>query len=98
MGEKIKAPKYIPAKIMRAFTREQLRVIATQRNTKGLYSQNAYNAQKILWYTSGHTSMETGITVPLSMHEATGWNVAEAETVSLEPWLNGTEEYRRAEQ
>lgn len=98
MGEKIKAPKYIPAKIMRAFTREQLRVIATQRNTKGLYSQNAYNAQKMLWCTSGYTSMKTGITAPLSMHEATGWNVAEAETVALEPWLNGTEEYRRAEQ
>ena len=98
MGEKIKAPKYIPAKIMRAFTREQLRVIATQRNTKGLYSQNAYNAQKILWYTSGRTSTKTGIVVPLSMHEATGWDVAEIETVALEPWLNGTEEYRRAEQ
>ena len=97
MVEKIKAPKYIPAKIMRAFTREQLKVIATQRNTKGLFSQNAYSAQKILWYTSGRTSTKTGIVVPLSMHEATGWDVPEVETVSVEPWLNGTEEYRRVE-
>ena len=98
MNEKIKAPKYIPAKIMRSFTREQLKIIATQRNTKGLFSQNAYSAQKILWYTSGRTSTKTGIVVPLSMHEATGWDVPEIETVSVEPWLNGTEEYRRVEE
>ena len=31
------------------------------------------------------------------MHEATGWDVPEIETVALEPWLNGTEEYKDVE-
>lgn len=84
----ITAPKYIPAEVMRKMTREQLKVIQTQKNTKGKYSQNANNAQKILWRTSGYMNSHIHC---LNMHEKTGWDVPEVETVDLEPWLNGTE-------
>lgn len=87
----MKAPKYIPAEILRKLTKDQLRVLQTQKNTKGLYSQNANRAQKILWQTNGHTTMSTGRNgLPLNMHEK-GWEVPTEETVDLEPWLNGTE-------
>lgn len=89
--EAIFAPKYIPAEIMRKLTVDQLKIIQTQKNTKGLYSQNANRAQKILWQMSGRTSFETGVSVPLTMHEKSGWEIPEEETVNLTPWLNGTE-------
>lgn len=84
----IKAPKYIPAEVMRKMTREQLKVIQTQKNTRGKYSENANNAQKILWRTSGYMSRYTN---GLNMHEKTGWDIPEEETVDITPWLNGTE-------
>lgn len=87
---KIKAPKYIPAEIMRNLTRPQLKILMTQKNTRGLYSENANRAQKILWQSGGHTSAHTAISSPLTLVEK-GWHIPEEETVNLEPWLNGTE-------
>ena len=86
----IKAPKHIPAEVMRKMTKDQLRVIQTQKNTKGRHSQNADRAQKILWQSCGRTSWTTGVYTPLTLVEK-GWEVPEEETVDLEPWLNGTE-------
>lgn len=84
------APKYIPADIMRKLTVEQLKIIQTQRNTKGRYSQNADRAQKILWQNF-HTNVNAGIMYPLTYGEKTGWSIPEEETVDLTPYLNGTE-------
>ena len=90
-GKAILPPRYIPAEILRKLTRDQLKIIQTQKNTKGRYSQNADRAQKILWQTNGHTTMSTGRDgLPLNMYEK-GWEVPTEETVDLEPWLNGTE-------
>ena len=87
---KIKAPKYIPAEVMRKLTRNQLQTIHTQKNTRGKYSQNAHRANQILYYSSGRTSLATGVSCPLSMQEK-GWEIPTEETVDLRPWLNGTE-------
>ena len=87
---KIKAPKYIPAEVMRNLTRPQLKILMTQKNTRGLYSENANRAQKILWQSNGRASRHTGISSPLTLVEK-GWCIPEKETVDLEPWLNGTE-------
>ena len=84
----IKAPKYIPAGVMRKMTREQLKVIQTQKNTKGKYSQNANNAQKILWRTGMHFNGWWNIQ---TLHEKTGWDIPTEETVDITPWLYGTE-------
>lgn len=82
------APKYIPAETMRKMTKDQLKLIATQKNTRGKFSQNALNAQKILWRTKGYFSKHWN---GLNMHERTGWDIPTDETVDIEPWLNGTE-------
>lgn len=86
----IRAPAYIPADVMRRMTENQLRVVATQKNTKGRYSANANRAQKILWYQKKRTNFMTGTVVPCSMADK-GWRMAKEETVDLSPWLNGTE-------
>ena len=83
--------RYMPAEIMRKLTREQLRILMTQKNSRGRYTENANRAQKILWQTNGHTIASTGPIHPLTMHEKTGWTVPEEETIDLSPWLNGTE-------
>ena len=90
-GKAIIPPKYIPAEVLRKLTKDQLKIIQTQKNTKGRYSQNADRAQKILWQMTGRTSKTTGVYTPLTMHEKNGWDIPEEETVDLEPWLNGTE-------
>lgn len=87
-GAAIFAPKYIPAEIMRKMTKDQLKLIATQKNTRGKFSQNALNAQKIIWRTKGYFNHYSN---SLNMHEKTGWDIPTEETVDLEPWLNGTE-------
>lgn len=87
-GKAIFAPKYIPAEVMRKMTREQLKIIQTQKNTKGKYSQNANNAQKILWRNSGYMSKHYNC---LNYHEKIGWEIPKEETVDITPWLNGTE-------
>ena len=87
----MKAPRYIPSEIMRCLTKEQLRILMTQKNSKGKYSQNANRAQKILWQMSGHTSRNTGWSQPLTMHEKTGWEIPKEKTIDLKEWLNGTE-------
>lgn len=84
------APKYIPADVMRKLTKDQLKLLQTQKNTKGRYSQNADRAQKILWQDK-HTNINAGIAYPLTMHEKTGWEIPTVETVDLSPYLNGTE-------
>ena len=86
----IKAPKYMPAAILRSLTREQLYILQTQKNTKGKTSENAQRAQKILWQTSGYVSKCTGVSVPLTLVER-GWDIPTEETVDLSEWLNGTE-------
>ena len=86
----MKAPKYIPAEVMRKLTEEQLKTIATQKNTKGKCSQNALTAQKILWYASGRTNMMTGTVTPLTMSDK-GWRFPQEATVDLKPYLNGSE-------
>ena len=88
------APKYIPAKVMRKMTRRQLHIIQTQKNTKGKFSQNANNAQKILWRTSGYMNKWHN---SLNMHEKTGWEIPTEETVDLSVWLNGTENLEAGE-
>lgn len=85
---RIKAPRYIPAEVMRKMTRNQLKIIQTQKNTRGKYSENANNAQKILWRNSGYTSKHYNC---LNYHEKTGWGIPKEETVDITPWLNGTE-------
>ena len=84
------AIKYIPANIMRKLTAEQLRIVATQRNTKGKYSINALKAQTILWYASNRTNMMTGTVTPLTASDR-GWQIPQTETVDLTPFLNGSE-------
>lgn len=88
---KIKAPRYIPASVLRKLTKRQLQILQTQLNTKGLHSDNANRAQKILWQQNGHMSKNTGVSSPLTMGEKTGWEIPEIETVDISPWLNGTE-------
>ncbi len=82
--------KYIPAEVMRKMTIQQLKVIATQKNTKNKFSDNALRAQKILWYATGRTHFMTGTYAPLSMNEK-GWSVPQEESVDIKPYLNGTE-------
>jgi len=86
----MKAPRYMPAKVLRALTKEQLQILTTQKNSKGITSENGLRAQKILWQTSGHTSMRTGITCPLTKVEQ-GWEIPTEKTIDLSEWLNGTE-------
>ena len=87
---KIKAPKRIPAEIMRKFTREQLKVIATQKNTKGNYSVNAYAASQILHYDDNRTHFATCTIVPCSKSDK-GFRIPINKSVELDEWLNGTE-------
>ena len=93
----IKAPKYIPAEVMRKLTEPQLRIILTQKNSKGRYSQNADRAAKILRQRSGYTTFTTGTVHPPTLHERTGWDIPEEKTIELEPWLNGTENLKASE-
>ncbi len=87
---KIKAPKRIPAEIMRKMTREQLKVIATQKNTKGNYSMNAYAASQILRYEDGKMHFFTGKFTPYSKADG-GFRIPMVLTIELDEWLNGTE-------
>ena len=86
----ITAPKYMPADILRKLTVEQLRILMTQLNTRGITSENGRRAQKILWQSGGHTSVNTGVTCPLTMVER-GWTIPTEKTIDLSAWLNGTE-------
>ena len=87
----IKAPKYMPADILRKLTKEQLYILQTQKNTKGKTSENAQRAQKILWQLSGHTSKHTGISSPLNFYEKYGLDIPTEEAIDLSEWLNGSE-------
>ncbi len=86
----MKAIKYIPSAVMRKLTKKQLKIVSTQRNTKGKYSINALKAQTILWYASNRTNMMTGTVTPLTASDR-GWQIPQTETVDLTPYLNGSE-------
>ena len=86
----IQAPRYMPAKVLRALTKEQLAILQSQLNTKGITSQNGLRAMHILYQAIGRTNPETGILAPLTMTER-GWSIPTEKTIDLSEWLNGTE-------